>query len=217
VFVLEPAQGPAGRLKTARKGIGRFAVVVRGRAAHAGSEPEKGVSAILELSYQVQRLFALNDPDRGITVNVGTVDGGLRPNVVAPRATALVDVRVRTRDDARRIEAAIRNLTPVGEGATVEVEGIMGRPPLVATTGNRALFAVAREAGAGLGLELEEATMVGGGSDANIAGAYAPTLDGLGPVGDGAHADHEHVVVPRMPERAALLALLLLAPAAEKV
>lgn len=212
VFVLEPAYGPAGKLKTARKGIGRFTVVVRGRAAHAGSEPGAGVSAILELSHQVQRLFALNDAGRGITVNVGTIDGGLRANVVAPEARALVDVRVPTAAAARLLAGELRGLRPVGRGVTVEVTGALDRPPMEATPGNRELFAVAQAAGRSLGLELAEAAMVGGGSDANLAAPYAPTLDGLGPVGEGAHSEDEHVVVPRLPERAALLALLLLAP-----
>jgi glutamate carboxypeptidase len=214
VFVLEPPFGPTGKLKTARKGIGRFSVVVHGRAAHAGSEPERGVSAILELAHQVQKLFALNDPAHGITVNVGTIDGGLRPNVVAPKATALVDVRVPSDDAARTVTAAIRALRPVGPGVTVEVEGAIGRPPMHASAGNRKLFDLAQGAGRRLGIDVEEAAMVGGGSDANIAARFAPTLDGLGPVGEGAHAEDEHVVVPRLPERAALLALLLLAPAA---
>jgi glutamate carboxypeptidase len=207
-FVLEPSFGPAGSLKTARKGAGEFVVTVRGRASHAGIDPGEGVSAILELSHQIQRLFALNDPERGVTVNVGTIDGGLRPNVVAPRAAAMVDVRVRTREDAERVEAAIRRLEPVQEGASIAIEGGFRRPPLERTARNRALWEAARAAAKTLGIPLEEAA-VGGASDGNFTSRYAATLDGLGGVGDGAHAAHEHVLVARLPERAALLATLL--------
>jgi glutamate carboxypeptidase len=210
-FVLEPAFGPAGSLKTARKSVGHFTVRVRGRAAHAGVDPEAGVSAILELTHQVQRLFALNDPTRGITVNVGTIDGGLRPNVIAPEAVAEVDARVPTVEAAREVEQAIRSLVPVGEGTALEVEGRFGRLPLEPTPRNRALWRLARDAGARLGLALDEAA-VGGASDGNITSVHTATLDGLGAVGDGAHAPHEHVLASHMPERAALLALLLLAP-----
>ncbi|HSI97024.1 MAG TPA: M20/M25/M40 family metallo-hydrolase [Gaiellaceae bacterium] len=210
-YVLEPAYGPSGRLKTARKSAGRFEVVVRGRAAHAGVNPEQGVSAILELSHQIQRLFALNDAQRGITVNVGTIDGGLRPNVIAPEARAGVDVRVPTLEDARAVERALGGLTPVGEGLTVEIEGRFGRLPLEPTPRNQALWHAARTAGEELGLDLEEAA-VGGASDGNITSLYTATLDGLGPIGDGAHAPEEHVLLASLPERAALLALLILLP-----
>jgi glutamate carboxypeptidase len=211
-FVLEPAYGPDGALKTGRKAAGRFVVVVRGRAAHAGTSPEQGVSAILELSHQVQRLFALNDPERGITVNVGSIDGGLGPNVVAPEASAVVDARAVTAADTRELEAAIRGLRPVLPGSSVEVEGEFVRPPMEQTSRNRALYRVARAAGERIGLDVGEAPVVGGGSDGNFTGLYTATLDGLGPVGDGAHASDEHVVVSRLAERAALLALLLLEP-----
>jgi glutamate carboxypeptidase len=213
-FVLEPAFGPSGKLKIARKGAGHFRVTAKGRASHAGVAPEEGLSAILELSHQIQRLFALNDPARGVTVNVGTIDGGLRANVVAPEATADVDVRVPTLDEAVEVEAAIRGLQPVEPGAVLEIDGGFGRAPMEPTTRNLELFARARVCGELLGLPLE-ATSVGGSSDGNIASLYTATLDGLGSVGDGAHALDERVVVEQMPERAALLALLLLAPAEE--
>src|SRR5690606_36105882 len=135
----EPGFGPGGALKTARKGAGRFTVTVRGRAAHAGVSPEEGVSAILELSHVVQSLFALNDPERGVTVNVGTIDGGLRPNVIAPSARAVVDVRVPTDEDARAVEAAIRGLEPSRPGISLEVEGRIGRPPMPPSERNEAL------------------------------------------------------------------------------
>jgi glutamate carboxypeptidase len=169
------------------------------------------VSAILELSYQIQRLFSLNDPESGITVNVGAIDGGLRPNVVAPTASAVVDVRVRSEEDGRKVEAAIRALEPMQEDATIRVTGSMGRPPMLPTARNHALWLAAKRVGAELGLALDEAR-VGGASDGNLTSLHAATLDGLGPIGDGAHAEHEHVEVARLPERAALLALLLTEP-----
>jgi glutamate carboxypeptidase len=211
-FVLEPAFGPRGALKTARKGVGEFRVRIIGRAAHAGLNPEAGLSAILELSHQVQRLFALNDPRRGITVNVGTIDGGLRPNVVAPEASAVVDVRVPTVEAGREVEAAIRGLTPVQSGLAIEVEGGIERPPMEPAPRNQALWRCAVAAAAALGFELEQAA-VGGASDGNLTSLYTATLDGLGPVGDGAHAVHEYVERGRLAERAALLALLVLSPA----
>jgi glutamate carboxypeptidase len=210
-LVLEGAYGPLGKLKTARKSVGRFTVVVRGRAAHAGVSPEKGVSAILELSHQIQRLFELNDPRRGITVNVGTIDGGLRPNVVAPEARAEIDVRVPTLEAAHAVETEILALEPVGLDAVVEVSGGFARLPLEPTPRNRELWRAARQAGGELGLVLGEAA-VGGASDANITSVHTATLDGLGPVGDGAHAADEHVLVASLPERAALLALLIQLP-----
>lgn len=214
VLVMEPAYGPHGALKTGRKGIGNFDVIVGGVASHAGLAPEAGVSAILELSRQVERLFALNDASRGITVNVGTIDGGIRPNVVAAEARAEVEARVLTMDDAAEVERAIRALAPTMEGTTVRVEGRFRRPPMERTPGNARLFGMASAAAAQLGIALDEA-QVGGGSDANFTSPLAPTLDGLGAVGDGAHADHEHAVIPALPERTALLALMLLAPSME--
>jgi glutamate carboxypeptidase len=210
-FVLEPSFGPSGRLKTARKGVGRFTVRVKGRASHAGLDPDQGASAILEVSHQIQRLFALNDRKRGISVNVGTIDGGLRPNVIAPEARADVDVRVLHGEDMEAVEQAILGLTAVGEGVAVEVDGGFGRPPLERTERNAELWRAAQEAAGELGIEIDEAT-VGGASDGNITSQYTATLDGLGSVGDGAHAPNEYVVASQMPERAALLALLLLTP-----
>jgi glutamate carboxypeptidase len=211
VLVLEPALGEVGALKTARKGVGQFRVRVSGRAAHAGLEPSKGVSAILELSHVVQKLFALNDPDNGITVNVGTIDGGMRPNVVAPESTADVDVRVLTLQQASQVESAIRSLEPVTPGAVLKVEGEVDIPPLERTPRNRLLWRRARAVAKEMDLDLEEC-LAGGGSDGNVASLYAPTLDGLGPVGAGAHATHEFIQLDSMVERGALLALLLLEP-----
>lgn len=211
VFVLEPSLGPAGRLKTARKGIGRFTVTVTGEAAHAGLDPGAGASAILELSHVIQSLFALNDLDKGITVNVGTIDGGLRPNVVAPRSQAVVDVRVASQQDAERIEAAILGLEPEIGGTALEIEGRFGRPAMERTPANRQLWRLACGLGEELGLELEEG-LAGGGSDGNFTSLYTATLDGMGAVGDGAHARHEHLRLGRTIEHAALLTLLLMAP-----
>jgi glutamate carboxypeptidase len=210
-LVLEPSLGVDGRLKTERKGVARYTVVVKGRAAHAGLDPTAGASAILELSHVIQALFAMNDPERGITVNVGTIDGGLRPNVVAPESRAVVDVRTRTTADAGRVDEAIRALQPVTAGTTLGIEGGVGRPPLEPTTRNQVLFATARALGAQVDLELSGG-LAGGGSDGSTTSLYTATLDGLGPVGDGAHAAHEYLEIGPTLDRAALLALLLLAP-----
>lgn len=216
VFVLEPSLGPAGRIKTRRKGALRFVVKVFGRAAHSGLDPEKGASAIHELAHVILRLYALADPERGVSVNVGVVSGGLRRNVVAPEARAEIDFRVLRMEDAREIERAMRELQamdPIVPGTRVEVEGEVDRPPLELTPGNRVLWDAAVRCARDLGLELEEGT-AGGASDGSFTSQITPTLDGLGVVGDGAHALHEHVEIARMPERAALLALLLLEPPA---
>jgi glutamate carboxypeptidase len=210
-FILEPAFGRSGKLKTARKASGCFTITVTGRAAHAGINPEEGASAILEMSHQIQRLFALNDASRGITVNVGTIDGGLRSNVVAAKVQASVDVRVRTRADAAKVEAAIRGLRPVNPQTLIEVEGTIDQPPMELLPRNQALWRLAQELGAELGLDLDQAA-VGGASDGNTTSQYTATLDGLGAVGDGAHAAHEQTSIPQMVERCALLVLLLLAP-----
>ena len=211
VFVLEPSLGRAGRIKTARKGVGEFAIEVKGRAAHAGLEPGRGVSAILELSHLVQRLFELNSPRDGISVNVGTIDGGLTTNVVAPDGRITVEVRVISEQQGREIEKAIRKLKPVTSGARLEVIGGVSKPPLLKTDRNRALWKVARDAGKELDLQLRDG-LAGGASDGNTTSVHAPTLDGLGVVGGGAHAIHEFLKVDSLAERGALLALLLLAP-----
>ena len=210
-FILEPAFGKSGKLKTARKAVGNFTLTIKGRAAHAGVSPEEGASAILELSHQVQRLFALNDPSRGITVNVGTIAGGTRSNVVAAEVRANIDVRVRTLDDAQTVESAIRSLNPVNPETALHVNGGFDHPPMEPSERNQALWWLAHETGRRLGLELEQAA-VGGASDGNTTSQYTATLDGLGAVGDGAHAVHEYVELNRLAERAALLVLLLMAP-----
>jgi glutamate carboxypeptidase len=215
-FVLEPALGVDGDIKTERKGIGRFTVTVYGKAAHAGLDPEGGASAILELSHVIQALFALNDPDQGITVNVGTVDGGIQPNVIAPHSTAVVDVRVPTVESGKAIEKAIHGIEPSTPGVRLHVEGRIGRPSMEATPRNSALWEQARALGGDLGIDLRSAR-AGGGSDGNTTSQYTATIDGLGPVGDGAHAEHEFLYIDKTLERAALLTLLLLSPPADPV
>jgi glutamate carboxypeptidase len=213
-LVLEPALEPVGKLKTTRRGVGRFTIRVRGKSAHTGLAPGEGASAILELSHVVQRLHALSDVDRGITVNVGEIRGGSRPNVVAADAHAEVDVRVRTVEDARWLEGEILSVSeapPSIPGTSVEIRGAVDRPPMEGTPRNRALWHAAGQVAGALGLEVAEG-MSGGASDGNTTSLFTATLDGLGAVGDGAHALHEYVEAERMPERAALLAGILLLP-----
>jgi len=212
-YVMEPALGEDGLIKTERKGIGRFTITVHGKAAHAGLDPDGGASAILELSHVIQTLFSLNDSDRGVTVNVGMVDGGLRPNVIAPHSQAVVDVRVPTIADGERIENAIRKITPATPGVRLTVDGYIGRPSLEHTPRNEVLWQQALDAGEQIGISLGQGR-AGGGSDGNTTSQYTATLDGLGPVGDGAHAEHEFLYIDRTLERTALLALMLLSPPA---
>ena len=208
VCVLEPAL-PGGAVKTCRKGVGEFELSIRGVSAHAGLDPEKGASAISELAAQITALEALGEPDRGISINVGLVEGGSRPNVVAERARAVVDVRVETAADAHRIREAIFALRPVGLGTAVTVSGDFSRPPLERTDAVVRLYHMARGVAARLGRNLQEGR-AGGGSDGNLTAALGvPTLDGLGAIGDGAHALHEHVEIDQLPWRAALVAGLI--------
>lgn len=211
VFVMEPSLGETGQLKTRRKGVGRFLVKIVGKAAHAGLEPEKGASAILELSFVIQQLFALNNPQKGITVNVGTIDGGIRSNVIAPESQAVVDVRVRHQADAQKIEAQILSLQATTPGTQLIITGRIGRPPMEKTPDSERLWQRAYQGGAELGLTLTE-TIAGGGSDGNTTNRYAPTLDGLGAVGDAAHSPGEFIYIDGLVERSALLARLLLDP-----
>jgi glutamate carboxypeptidase len=208
VLVLEPALA-GGALKTSRKGIGQYEVVAHGVSAHAGVDPTKGVNAIRELAAQVLALDALRDLERGVSVNVGVISGGTRSNVVPDRASALVDVRVATLADADRLDQAMRALTATTAGARLEVGGGFNRPPMERSAGVARLFGVAREVAGELGIDLREGG-TGGGSDGNFTAALGiPTLDGLGAVGDGAHALHEHVELEVLVPRAALLAGLL--------
>ncbi|MDP1570115.1 MAG: M20 family metallopeptidase [Vicinamibacterales bacterium] len=208
VLVLEPAL-PGGAVKTRRKGCGQFEVVTHGIAAHAGIDPGKGVSAIAELARQILAIEALADLPNGVSVNVGVIAGGSRPNVVAEEARALVDVRAPTMAQAEAVVAAMRALVPRTPGARVDVTGGFERPPLERTAGVARLYDEARSVAAALGVTLDEGG-TGGGSDGNFCAALGvPTLDGLGAVGDGAHALHEHVELASLPLRAALLAGLI--------
>ena len=203
VFVLEPSL-PGGALKTGRKGAGEFRLDVRGVAAHAGIEPEKGASAIHELARQVVAMEALRDS--GISVNVGLVEGGSRPNVVAEQARCVIDVRVSTAAERVRVEDALKSLTPSLRGTSIRVSGAFSCPPLERTEAGLRLYQRAREVASELGHELGEGS-TGGRSDGNFTAALGvPTLDGLGAVGAGAHALHEQVEVDEMPWRAALVA-----------
>ena len=208
-FVLEPSLGPDGFIKTQRKGVGRYNLHVRGKAAHAGLDPEKGASAILELSYQIQKLFELNDQSVGISVNVGMIDGGLRPNVIAPESTAVIDVRVPTHELAEQIHKDILTLRSHTEGVEVSIEGRIGRPPMEQNDEARKLWEIARERAESIGLDLEQAS-AGGGSDGNTTSQFTPTLDGMGAVGGGAHAHHEFIELSQLAGRTALLALMLM-------
>jgi glutamate carboxypeptidase len=210
-FVLEPSYGAEGRLKTARKGVGRFRVTVRGIPAHAGLDPTAGASAIAEIAHVILRLQAMTDLERGTTLNVGTVRGGTRRNVVAAEAVAEVDMRVATAEEGEAVSRVIHGLRAKTPGTTIHVDGGLATPPLERTPRNRALWSQAVLAGERLGISLQEYTS-GGASDGNTTSQHTATLDGLGAIGDGAHARHESVSIAGMAARAALLAELLMAP-----
>jgi len=208
VLVLEPSL-PGGAAKTSRKGCGDFELTVHGVSAHAGLDPTRGASAIHELAHQIIAITALQDPSRGVTLNVGQISGGSRTNVVADIAHASIDVRVPTMADAAIVEQSLRGLLPRLSGTRLEVQGGVGRPPLERSPGVVRLYEVARDVARQLGQDLKEGG-TGGGSDGNFTAALGvPTLDGLGPRGDGAHALQEHVELVDLPWRAAFLAGLL--------
>jgi glutamate carboxypeptidase len=208
VLVLEPSL-PGGAVKTARKGCGSYQLTVRGVAAHAGIEPQKGASAVHELAHQILRVNALQDLARGISVNVVQVSGGLRSNVIPDEARATVDVRVPSAAAAAEIDAALRALRPVDNRTQLTAEGGMDRPPLERTDRVERLYEQARSVARELGHELAEGG-TGGGSDGNFTAALGvPTLDGLGAIGDGAHALYEHIEIGSLADRAALLAGLI--------
>ena len=209
VFCLEPGAGKKGALKTGRKGVGMFQVKVTGKAAHAGNEPEKGISAIEEMAHQILRLHSLTDFSRGTTVNVGVLQGGAVRNQVAAFAEALVDLRVTTTAEAVRVEREILNASPVLNDALVEVTGSLNRPPMERTESTAMMLNWVKEFADPLRIHLEE-TQVGGGSDAQFVAALGiPVLDGMGGVGEGPHADHENIVVSELPRRVALLASIM--------
>jgi glutamate carboxypeptidase len=211
VLVIEPAAGPDGKLKTSRKGVGDYLVRVRGKSAHAGLDFSSGASAILELARQIDRIAEFTDLGRGITVNPGVIAGGTRTNVVADDARVEVDIRVARLQDAPKLDRRFRALKPFDKRCSIEVTGGLNRPPLERTPGVVKLYKLAKKLSAEMGIELGE-TGVGGGSDGNFtAGLGIPTLDGLGPVGDGAHAAHEHILAGRIADRTALIAKLVAA------
>ena len=210
VLVLEPSFGLNGAVKTARKGVGEYTLVVQGRAAHSGLDFEKGESAVIELAHQILEISKLVDTRRGITLNVGKISGGTRVNVVPAEASATLDVRVTNRDDAKKIHQALTKLKPFNSKCKIKITGAINRPPMERTPAIAGLYAKASAITRELGWKLEEAS-VGGGSDGNFTAALGiPTLDGLGAVGDGAHATHEFVTISELPRRAALLAGLVL-------
>ncbi|HLI29633.1 MAG TPA: M20 family metallopeptidase [Terriglobia bacterium] len=206
-LVLEPA-AEGGALKTARKGVGEFRVVVHGRSAHAGIEPQAGTNAICELARQLLRIEGFARPRSGLTINTGFIEGGARPNVVPEYASATIDVRIPRLRDGVAIERKMRSLKPFAPGAHLTVTGGINRPPMERRV-SRSLFRKAQELGGQLGMRLDEAS-TGGGSDGNFTAALGvPTLDGLGGVGGGAHARNEHIIIRELPRRAALLAALI--------
>jgi glutamate carboxypeptidase len=209
VLVLEPSHGPMGAAKTARKGIGEYVLKVTGKAAHSGLDFEKGQSAIVELARQIIAISKLVDLKRGLTLNVGTVHGGTRVNVIPAEASAVLDARVVRKQDAAGIDRKLRSLKPFNSRCKLEITGGMNRPPMERTAAVAALYKKAAVIAKQLGWKLEEAS-VGGGSDGNFtAGLGIPTLDGLGAVGEGAHAIHESILISELPNRAALLAALI--------
>jgi len=209
VLVPEPSYGAKGAVKTARKGVGEYALKVTGMASHSGLDFEKGQSAILELARQALAISKMVDLKRGLTINIGLVQGGTRVNVVAAEATAAIDVRVARMKDAAGIDRKLRSLKPVNRKCKLEITGGVNRPPMERTAGVASLYAKAVQIAHELGWKLSEAA-VGGGSDGNFtAGLGIPTLDGLGGVGDGAHAVHEFINLAELPRRAALLAGLI--------
>jgi glutamate carboxypeptidase len=209
VFVLEPAQGIPGAYKTARKGVANYHLRVHGVSAHSGVDFSHGHSAVLELGRQIERASAFTNLARGITVNAGVIGGGTRSNVVAAEAWAEFDVRIARAVDGPRIDRRFRSLRPVDRQCTLEVEGGLNRPPMERTPGTISLFRRAATIAAGLGFDLQEAA-TGGGSDGNFTSALGiPTLDGMGAVGEGAHADHESILLDALVPRTALLAAMI--------
>jgi glutamate carboxypeptidase len=206
VLVLEPAAGLRGAVKTARKGVGEYRLRVKGVAAHAGLDPGKGHSAILELARQIAVVAKLNNLRQGLSVNPGVIEGGTRTNVIAAEASAEIDVRIKSAKQASGIDRKMRSLKPFDKHCKLEMTGGINRLPMERTAGVAALYKKAQQIARQVGWKLEEAA-VGGGSDGNFtAGMGIPTLDGLGGVGEGAHAVHEFIVISELPRRALLLA-----------
>ena len=206
VFVLEPGTGLTGKLKTARKGVGDYHLHITGRASHAGVDFESGASAILEAARQIERLAAFTNLGQGTTVNPGVIHGGTRTNVIAAEATVGIDIRVTRLLHAVKLDKKLRTLKPIDKRCKLEIEGGLNRPPMERTKAIASLFAKAKTMASELGVVLEESA-TGGGSDGNFTAALGiPTLDGLGAVGEGAHAANESILINRIPDRIALLA-----------
>jgi glutamate carboxypeptidase len=211
VLVLEPGTGLDGKLKTARKGVGGYTITVRGRASHAGVDFAEGVSAIVELARQIERVSSFTNWKQGVTVNPGLISGGSRSNVVAAEARAVVDIRAPRLRDAETLDRKFRRLRPFDRRCKIEIEGGLNRPPMERSVGVVQLFRKAQQLARELGVALEE-SMTGGGSDGNLTAALGiATLDGLGGVGEGAHAVNESILVSRIADRTALLAKLVAA------
>ncbi|MDF2679804.1 MAG: peptidase family protein [Brevibacillus sp.] len=209
VLVVEPAVANTGALKTSRKGVGHFSMSIKGKASHAGNHHEEGISAVEEMAHQILYLQSLTDYSKGTTINVGIASGGNRTNVVAENARLEIDVRINRLSEAERISSLITNATPHLEGTTLHVTGDVNRPPMERTDRTEQLFLLATACGNELGIALSEAH-VGGGSDGNFTAALGiPTLDGLGAMGDGPHAEYEHILIDQLSARAALLASLM--------
>ncbi|ADI00693.1 M20 family metallopeptidase [Salisediminibacterium selenitireducens] len=206
VLVTEGPVHENGALKTSRSGVGIYELIVRGHSSHAGSHHHAGRSAIKELAHQILHLEGMTDYSVGTTVSIGIVEGGTRVNVVPDYARATIDFRVKTMEEAERMVKAVEGLTPFTEGVTLEINGELNRPPMERTPDTVQLFAMMKEAASKVGMDLEEAH-IGGGSDGNFtSGIGIPTIDGLGGYGDGAHANHEHIVIDELPKRTAMIA-----------
>lgn len=211
VLVLEPGTGLEGKLKTARKGVGDYTITVHGRASHAGVDFSAGASAIVELARQVERIAGFTNLKSGVTVNPGLISGGSRSNVVAAEASAVVDIRVPRLRDAESLDRKFRSLKPFDKRCKLEITGGLNRPPMERSVGIVQLFRTAQQLAREIGITLEE-SMTGGGSDGNLTAALGiPTLDGLGAVGEGAHAPNESILIDRIADRTALLAKLIAA------
>lgn len=209
VLLVEPGAGLTGKLKTARKGVGDYTVTVKGKASHAGVDFEAGASAVIELARQIPKIAAFTNLKQGITVNPGVISGGTRTNVIAAEAHVGVDIRIAKAKDAAALDKKFRALRPIDKRCSIHVEGGLNRPPMERSPAIRSLFQKARECATELGVTLEESS-TGGGSDGNFTAALGvPTLDGLGGVGEGAHAANESILLDRIADRTALLAMLL--------
>jgi glutamate carboxypeptidase len=209
ILVVEPPQANTGALKTSRKGVGHFTMTIKGKASHAGNHHEDGISAVEEMAHQILFLQGMTDYSKGTTVNVGIASGGNRTNVVAESALLDIDLRINQLAEAERVSALITQAKPRLEGTSLQISGEVNRPPMERTAETEKLFHIAADCASSLGITLTEAH-VGGGSDGNFTAALGiPTLDGLGAVGDGPHAEYEHILVDQLPVRTALLAGLL--------